>query len=294
MIGQAIVFIENNLHEPLNAVMVSEAVSYSYYHFHRHFLYVMGETVGSYIRSRRLTQAASQLVHGDRKVLDIAIDLRFESAESFTRAFKQKYGVTPTAYRRNGVDVLLSSHPPLNPAEIGGLVDKTPQIVSVAPKQLVGLTYAMSVADNQSVDMWNTLNELLRKTGCAFPGNRYSLFGSETDCQQTTFQEDTTASAFIGVEGAETCATDSLVERHFTGGCYAKFIHRGTVDTLLSTYRYLWGVWFPQSGYDLADRDDLEVYTERFLGPHNPASEIEIYFPIQEPASYQDSPLPSR
>lgn len=111
VIGEAVVYIEKNLYEPLSAAMVAEAVSYSYYHFHRYFLIVMGETVGSYIRSRRLTLAAYELVHSEKKILEIALSLYFESAESFSRAFKKKYGLTPREYRKNGVDVLIASHP---------------------------------------------------------------------------------------------------------------------------------------------------------------------------------------
>ena len=43
IIGQAIVFIENHLYETITARDAAEAVSYSYYHFHRYFSAVMGE-----------------------------------------------------------------------------------------------------------------------------------------------------------------------------------------------------------------------------------------------------------
>lgn len=74
----------------------------------------MDATVGSYIRSRRLTQAASELVHRNRSILDIAIGLQLESAESFARALKKKHRLTPSAYRKQGVNVFISSHPSLD------------------------------------------------------------------------------------------------------------------------------------------------------------------------------------
>lgn len=72
-----------------------------------------------------------------------------------------------------------------------------------------------------------------------------------------------------------------LEEKQFSGGKYAKVIHKGTTEALLATYGYIWGTWFPESGYRLADRADFERYTEKFLGPLDGRSEIEIYFPIQ-------------
>lgn len=76
IIGRAIIFIETNLYEPLTVESVASVVSYSYYHFHRYFQAVMGETIGSYIRSRRLTQATYDLIYSNKKILDIAISLK--------------------------------------------------------------------------------------------------------------------------------------------------------------------------------------------------------------------------
>ena len=109
IIGKAIVFIENNLYEPIAACDVAKAVFYFYYHFHRYFNAIMGETVGNYIRSRRLTQGAHELVHSNKKIIDIGFSLYFETAESFTRAFKNRYGITPREYRDNGIDVLIGN-----------------------------------------------------------------------------------------------------------------------------------------------------------------------------------------
>lgn len=109
IIGQAVIFIENHLYDPIAACDVAKAVSYSYYHFHRYFGAVMGETIGNYIRSRRLTKAAWDLVHSQKKIIDIGFSLYFETAESFTRAFKDRYLITPTAYRKKGIDILIGN-----------------------------------------------------------------------------------------------------------------------------------------------------------------------------------------
>lgn len=282
-IGAAIVYIENNLHEPLNAVMVSHAVSYSYYHFHRHFLFVMGETIGSYIRSRRLTQAGYELVHSETKILDIALSLYFESAESFSRAFKKKYGVAPREYRKKGVDVLIASHPATAPETLPGCAACPPEIVTVRPMRVAGLSFSMSIADNPSIAMWDKLNARLAALPDVPPAvSRYGFYGAEDECRETTFHESSEATAFIGVAWGDRPVPEGMRAKAFAGGRYARFIHRGSVATLLATYRYIWGVWFPQSGYALADREDFECYTDQFLGPFDSDSAIEIYFPVQE------------
>ncbi|HBF4228528.1 TPA: GyrI-like domain-containing protein, partial [Clostridioides difficile] len=44
---------------------------------------------------------------------------------------------------------------------------------------------------------------------------------------------------------------------------------------------YIWGTWFLSSKEELDIRDDFEVYDERFLGPSNVNSQIDIYIPIK-------------
>lgn len=284
IIGEAIVFIENHLYEPLSAAMVADSVSYSYYHFHRYFSIAMGETVGSYIRGRRLTQAGYDLVHSQKKILDIALSLYFESAESFTRAFKKKYGLTPREYRKNGVDVLIASHPAVTQDAVSAdhYACLRPDIVVIAPKRIAGISFKMSISDNQSIEMWDKLNALL-STQPLIPltNNRYSFYEAGIECQRSTFHESSETRTFIGIEWGSGQMPKGMREKQFSGGKYARFVHKGTIETLIDTYRYIWGVWFPQSGYELAERDDFECYTDQFLDPLDDRSEIEIYFPIQ-------------
>lgn len=70
---KAIEFIENNINEDIKVDEVAGVVGYSYYHFHRIFEAVLGETAGNYIRSRRLARAANDLLYTDRRILDIAV-----------------------------------------------------------------------------------------------------------------------------------------------------------------------------------------------------------------------------
>lgn len=129
----------------------------------------------------------------------------------------------------------------------------------------------MSVAENDSPAMWARLNDLLaRAEGAPAVGDRYGFYESGADCSQTTFEEGTAVRAFIGAACPEGCAIEGFAEKRFSGGRYARFVHRGRVEDLPSAYRYLWGVWFPQSGYDLADRDDFERYGPASSAPTRP------------------------
>lgn len=60
------------------------------------------ETLKTYIRSRRLANALDKLLLTKEKIIDIAMEAGFESQESFTRAFKSSFNVTPNEYRKLG------------------------------------------------------------------------------------------------------------------------------------------------------------------------------------------------
>lgn len=287
IISAAIVYIENHLREPMLAKDAATAVSYSYYHFHRFFQAVVGETPGSYIRSRRLTLAAQELVHTDKRILEIALELYFESAESFSRAFKNRYSMTPTEYRNNGVDILLYNRSSASPAEqtipAGG--HRPPEIIHVPSVRICGTRFYTTINNSSCQDMFDAFNSrLIQEYPRLSARSRYCIFESGPDCAADTFSGDSGSNVFIGISlSDDEPAYGGMLIKEIGPGTYARFIHTGPVSTLLKTYRYIWGVWFPGSGYRLSQQDDFECHTERFLGPANTDSQIDIYFPIREP-----------
>lgn len=94
--------IDTHLHEKLTLDELSAAASYSPYHFHRVFKSIAGMTPGSYILERRMCLVKRYLDHHSRLTMtEIAERAGFTSASDFSRAFKGRFGETPTAYRAN-------------------------------------------------------------------------------------------------------------------------------------------------------------------------------------------------
>ncbi|GAA0742160.1 AraC family transcriptional regulator [Clostridium oceanicum] len=98
-IQAALDYIEMNLHEELTLDGIAKVVGFSKFYFHRIFKKEVGISLYDYIRKRRLTTAASILLNTKASILDIALTYRFESQESFTRAFKSVYQLPPGRYR---------------------------------------------------------------------------------------------------------------------------------------------------------------------------------------------------
>lgn len=94
--------IDQHLDRTLELVELAEVAHFSPYHFHRVFMAWMDETLGDYLRRRRLDVAALMLSHqSEVSVLDVALSVGFSSGEAFARAFKLRFGRTPSAWRHD-------------------------------------------------------------------------------------------------------------------------------------------------------------------------------------------------
>jgi AraC family transcriptional regulator len=84
---------------PVNAM--ARAACFSRRQFHRLMVEVLGETPGTYQRRLRLDRGAWLLLTSRSTVLGVALETGFENHETFTRAFRTRFGVTPSAFRKN-------------------------------------------------------------------------------------------------------------------------------------------------------------------------------------------------
>ena len=99
-------YIDAHLDEQIDLEAVARVANFSPFHFHRVFAAWMGETPGDYLRGRRLDRAADRLATDpDASVLAVALAVGFGSGEAFARAFKVRFGCTPTIWRTESPSV---------------------------------------------------------------------------------------------------------------------------------------------------------------------------------------------
>ena len=79
---------------------VATHAGFSTDYFNRIFFAHTGFNIMEYVRFSRLKKAAHLLRGTNNDILDIALDCGYEAHESFSRAFKNQYGVSPSEYRK--------------------------------------------------------------------------------------------------------------------------------------------------------------------------------------------------
>lgn len=99
-LSKAIDYIEQHLTDDIN---LDELANHSYTsssHFQLIFHLVMGLTIGEYIRNRRMSLAAQDLLQPNSKIIDVAMRYQYDTQESFSKAFTRFHGLPPSKVQR--------------------------------------------------------------------------------------------------------------------------------------------------------------------------------------------------
>lgn len=282
----SIVYIENHLGEDITVEDVARAAGYSYYHLTRQFFAILGENVGSYIKRRRLADGAKKLLYTNKRIIDIAMENGFDSSEAFSRAFKAVYQVSPTLYRKNRLDLLISAKERLAPKLLRHRVQNItvhPKIVELPAIQVAGLRGQTTLRDNVLPQIWAQFNALVETIPNRKVGGR--AFGICEACNEDntiySMNDNVLFSEVVATEvNGFTGLSEPFVAKTLKAGRYAVFTHKGSLALLKETFDYIWGTWFLGTQKKLDCREDFELYDERFLGYDHPDSQIELYIPI--------------
>lgn len=95
-LSKAIQYIENHITDEIYIDEISSQAYTSSSHFQLIFHMVIGMTVGEYIRNRRLSLAAQDLLKQDNKIIDVAMRYQYDTQESFSKAFTRFHGMPPS------------------------------------------------------------------------------------------------------------------------------------------------------------------------------------------------------
>ena len=98
-VQKTLTHIEDHIGEELPIEELAGIAALSLFYYQRLFTRIVKKPVREYIKLRRLARACDALRDKGNRILDVAVEYGFGSHETFTRAFKDAYGITPAQYR---------------------------------------------------------------------------------------------------------------------------------------------------------------------------------------------------
>jgi AraC family transcriptional regulator len=280
-------YIEENLHERITLEELAELACFSPFHYHRVFQFLVGETVMEYVRKRRLTHAAQRLLKSDEKVIDIALDLGFQYHESFNRAFKKFFGVSPKQYRdANSNSKFLHQKAYLNMNRLTGGLTLEMKLVTKPAFNIIGYELKTSNIDGENnreiPKFWQHYLQNNLGANIPSPMHKNEELGLCTDYNTKTGE----FVYMIGMEVAEgTDAPEGMTYRSFPEMEYAVFTTPKSKEdnfpaSIQSTWVEIFSKWFPDSGYEHDGTVEFELYDERCYGKED--KQIDIYIPVKK------------
>ncbi|PSW19848.1 AraC family transcriptional regulator [Photobacterium sanctipauli] len=279
-------YIHTHIDQPLSVELLAEKSCWSRWQLQRVFLSETNQTVAHYVRELKLSLAAEQLLTSKERIVDIALNCGFNSEVSFTRAFKQLFTCSPSAYRKRGqrigLKTPLQATMPVHEAheikkrllqirverrsdfylhgasgEIQGLYANEPNYTDVVPS------------------IWQQLNQLTGKKA-PFDVPAYGVIDTHD------IDEGKPAPYWAGFEVTEQAAANLNPAHilHVPAQEYAVIPYTGAITNLDRTLEWFLSAWLPQSNYRGIEGFELEIYQPTF-DINSEEATMEYWIPIQ-------------
>jgi len=270
-------YIDQHIDEVLSLEELSQVADFSKYHFHRQFSEYVGVSVFRYVQLMRFKRASYRLAFNriDR-IIDIALDAGFENPESFSRAFKNTFGQTPSEFRKNPAWKKWNERYKLPTRKRRQTMD-----VKIADfKQTKIATLEHRGAHELLNDSVITFIAWRKASGLS-PVKSSKTFGIAYDDPNTTepekFRFDLCGEVMADVPDNH----QGVVNRVIPGGRCAVIRHFGSHNGIGEIAYYLYRDWLPESGEDLRDFPLFFHYLN--LMPETLEHELitDIYLPLK-------------
>lgn len=242
-------FIHQNLDQCLTVKRLSQVAHFSEYHFHRQFSAYFGVSVAKYITQTRLKRASYELCFlKEKSITDIAMDAKYEFSESFSRAFKKEYGISPMAFRMN--PDWLSWNQKMKKTTIPTVSVMNVNITDFKETKVAVLEH-LGPAEKVNESVMKFVQ--WRKSTGLSPISQSRTFGliyhDPAIVEPNEFRFDICGEVLKPIPNNEF----SVVNKTIPQGRVAVLRHTGSHDLLDEKVHYLYGKWLPESGEETGD-----------------------------------------
>jgi len=272
----AMEYIESNLNGSVTIEDAAKIACCSKYHFHRVFYSYFDITFAEYVRKRRFTLAAADVISG-QKVMDVALKYGYDSPNAFTRAFRSLHGINPSEARSSQAKLVTYNRASF-PPETRDFAKMNYKIVERPAFKIIGKSKRFEFEDfaKNGPKFWKAyVASADYKALCQLTNGQP---GSVTGAPLLTAffpEEKSKQDVFLDVLGVELDADKPAkpFEAHSVpAATYAEF--ECSYRSSMKTNRYIYGEWFSATGFERdGDKPDIVGY---FPMPYRHFSEMGV------------------
>jgi AraC family transcriptional regulator len=267
-LNRAVQFIENNLDKKILLKDVAQEAFLSEFHFHRIFKSLTGETVKDFLQRLKIERAAIRLKHSKDEIGQIACDNGYENHETFTRAFKKYFQLTPQEYRDAIQQITIRKQSDyqnkdidLEKLNIGKPIIKYLPDLHLAYIRHTG-SYDKVASSFQRLMLWAATHLILKF--------KPTTLGIIHDNPDLTDEEKIRFDACM-IISKEVKPKGEIGYKKIEGGKFATFTYKGTYENFYPVYDYIYNVCVFEKGWALDDKPAIEWYIKSppFYKPEN-------------------------
>ncbi len=280
---RALDHIDRHLDDDLDLETVAGVAAFSKFHFHRQFTAMFGLSVHRYVQLARMKRASFQLAYkGAQSVTEIAMDAGYDAPDAFARAFRQRFGQSPSAFRKSpDWEPWLAAFGPLDNAR-SKLMHKTYTTDDVIIRDVAAIPVAIIEhrgdpdtlpASIQRFIAWRQAAGLHPRTSPTF-----TVWRSE---RRPDVPADYSVDLCVGTEKPIAADEGEVKAGEIPGGRCAVLRVVGNTHNLEPAALYLYRDWLPASGEEARD---FPIYCQRMsFPPEVPEHEAvaDVFLPLK-------------
>lgn len=250
--------IESSLSDKIDYKDLAKIVGTSSYTLQRIFAFLTGITLTEYIRKRRLSNAAEELLSTDIKIIDLALKYQYDSPISFSNSFKKMHGISPQILRKNNATIKTFPKIEFKPT-IDTIDELEYRVINLNKQKLYGITTGIIQENNYKAirDLFNkSRKEKILDFIIEHSDGNELYYGASTD----VYDKDVTKKIQYYILGKKYRKDFVSIEiPEATWACF-KLKNKEQID-ILKLYNTIYTKWLPSSNYvEILNYPQLEIY----------------------------------